>query len=286
MLTRGVLMLTEVILKEGLEPNMKVILKSLIIVILLCSSAMGKDCPELMRAAGTGDIETVKKLIIAGCDINAKKSDGWTALMYGAGNGYTDIVKLLIDSGADVNAKRSTGKTALSYAKDKGDTQVIDILLKAGAEDNYVAAAGNGDPCPDITLPDVKTGKAISLRELIKGKVTVIIYIQTNSSACTKQLEILKNMLDDFPELNVIAISIDSGRLTKIQKYIDDYKFPFTFLHDPGLTTIELFGFSSTYAIAAIDKSGIIIRTMTPFSGGLRRNSNFVKILQKALTEK
>lgn len=73
-----------------------------------------------------GDIETVKKLIKRGEDIN-EKSNGMTPVMYAAKFNRTDILKLLISQGADLKAKSDKGMTALKYAELHGakDAKVI-----------------------------------------------------------------------------------------------------------------------------------------------------------------
>ena len=63
-----------------------------------------------------GDIETVKKLITLGADVN-KKSNGMTPAMYAAKFNRTDILKLLIAKGAKLKIKSDKGMTAKKYAE-------------------------------------------------------------------------------------------------------------------------------------------------------------------------
>ena len=124
---------------------------------------------------------------------------------------------------------------------------------------NALEEAGIGDPCPKITLNDVKTGQEASVNEISMDKVTVIVLMQTSSAASTKYLDQLKSILSIEPDLNVIAISVDAGSTAMILKYIEHYKFPFKFLQDPGFTTPEKFGFSYTPRIIFLDRIGKII---------------------------
>lgn len=133
-----------------------------------------------------------------------------------------------------------------------------------------MAAEGDvevGDPIPKVILNNVKTNQASTLSEISKGKITVIVYMQTSCAACRKELEAIKNMLNFCPDLNVIAISVDAGSPARILKYVEHYQFPFTFLHDPGFTTPEMFGFSYTPATVVIGKDGKILL----LKGGFRR---------------
>jgi ankyrin repeat protein len=63
-----------------------------------------------------GDIDTVKKLIELGQDVN-KKSNGLTPAMYAAKYNRLDILKLLVDKGAKLNVKSAKGMTAQKYAE-------------------------------------------------------------------------------------------------------------------------------------------------------------------------
>ncbi|MDG5492833.1 ankyrin repeat domain-containing protein [Psychroserpens sp. SPM9] len=63
-----------------------------------------------------GDIETVKKLIDLGRDVN-KKSNGLTPAMYAAKYNRLDILKLLVEKGAKLDLKSTKGLTAQKYAE-------------------------------------------------------------------------------------------------------------------------------------------------------------------------
>ena len=55
----------------------------------------------LIVASARGDLFDMKLLVAAGCDVNAKATDGSTALMEAASVGYLDCVKFLIENKAD-----------------------------------------------------------------------------------------------------------------------------------------------------------------------------------------
>jgi ankyrin repeat protein len=77
-----------------------------------------------------GDIETVRKLIIRGEDVN-EKSNGMTPVMYAAKFNRTDILNLLISQGADLKAKSDKGLTAAKYAELHGATDAVKIIEEA-----------------------------------------------------------------------------------------------------------------------------------------------------------
>ncbi|WP_346882714.1 ankyrin repeat domain-containing protein [uncultured Algibacter sp.] len=77
-----------------------------------------------------GDIETVKKLIDRGADIN-EKSNGMTPVMYAAKFNRTEILNLLISKGAKLKVKSQKGMTALKYAEIHGAKDAAVILKEA-----------------------------------------------------------------------------------------------------------------------------------------------------------
>ncbi|OEK09064.1 hypothetical protein A8C32_14350 [Flavivirga aquatica] len=77
-----------------------------------------------------GDIETVKKLIARGADVN-EKSNGMTPAMYAAKFNRTEILKLLISKGANLKTRSNKKMTAAQYAKLHGATDAIVIIKEA-----------------------------------------------------------------------------------------------------------------------------------------------------------
>ncbi len=61
--------------------------------------------------------------------------NGVTALMRATIEGHTETVKALIDAGVDVNARNNTGGTALMVAVREGHAEVVKILKQAGARE-------------------------------------------------------------------------------------------------------------------------------------------------------
>ena len=89
----------------------------------------------LMSATRFNDkTDSVKELLAAGADINAKNRDGITALMNAAREGKTDIVNELLAAGAKVNEKDNNGKSALTFATQHDHSDIVKLLLAAGAK--------------------------------------------------------------------------------------------------------------------------------------------------------
>jgi hypothetical protein len=87
-------------------------------------------------------VNSVRRLLDLGADVNAVDPAGRTPLLYAAGSDLVpvDVAKLLVERGANVNAKVQhpnavdTGWTALDVARLRGSTPIVELLVKAGAK--------------------------------------------------------------------------------------------------------------------------------------------------------
>ncbi|QLG44328.1 ankyrin repeat domain-containing protein [Costertonia aggregata] len=85
------------------------------------------DISSFCKAIMKGDIETVKKLIELGEDVN-KKSLGMTPAIFAARYNKAEILELLIENGADTKIKCDKGYTAKKHAKISGAEDALSIL--------------------------------------------------------------------------------------------------------------------------------------------------------------
>ncbi len=100
-----------------------------------------KGYDALFYAIEYGQLETVKSLIGKGANIESKDLTGLTPLVYAVlYDRNIDIIKLLIKSGANLNAKTSEGETALNMLLSlKSD--IVDDLMKTGNVNLWVPDA-------------------------------------------------------------------------------------------------------------------------------------------------
>lgn len=91
------------------------------------------DINSFCKAIIQGDIETVKRLIELGEDVN-KKSLGKTPAIFAARYNKTEILKLLIANGADLKIKCDKGYNAKKHAElsnAKEALEIINVSLKS-----------------------------------------------------------------------------------------------------------------------------------------------------------
>lgn len=81
-----------------------------------------------MRAAASGDIETVRRFIDDGVEINGQSPNGTTALMAAIKNGRSDVACELLELGADLAICDQDGLNAVQWAQKKGLTPFLTVL--------------------------------------------------------------------------------------------------------------------------------------------------------------
>jgi ankyrin repeat protein/L-ascorbate metabolism protein UlaG (beta-lactamase superfamily) len=93
-----------------------------------------KSAESLNQAAATGDLARVKKLIVAGANVNDKNNDSRTPLHLAAGLGSREVVELLLSRGADVKAQDKYEWTPLHVAIRANRIDIVELLLQKGAD--------------------------------------------------------------------------------------------------------------------------------------------------------
>ncbi len=120
--------------------NHSLILVILIVLLYISVGARANAQNEdLINAAANGHLSRVEALLIAGTDVNAKNSEGQTALFWALTTQTErqfDIVKILISAGADVNTEGRQGQTALIRFSGEGHFDFVQMLLSKGANVN------------------------------------------------------------------------------------------------------------------------------------------------------
>jgi hypothetical protein len=102
----------------------------------------GGQTPDPIGITTEEHLKTAEYLINEGVEVNAKTSDGNTALMLAARLNKRDLIELLLSKGAEVNAVNQQGQTALIAASMKGQAEAVCPLLTSGADINVKDSFG------------------------------------------------------------------------------------------------------------------------------------------------
>ncbi|MFA5999031.1 MAG: ankyrin repeat domain-containing protein [Candidatus Babeliales bacterium] len=149
-------------------------MKKIILSVLMIYSSLSWCNIEqsLSDALQRNDIESAKKLIVDGADVNVRDSQGNSLLHYAAFFGKVQIVKLLLAAHADVQARNKKGSSSLHMATvscvgksfDDEHLESIQLLVAAGAH-KYVK---NGKRITPIALAWRNCPSAAVLMSLVE----------------------------------------------------------------------------------------------------------------------
>jgi ankyrin repeat protein len=132
------------------------------------AATVGTTDSRLVDAAKNQDAKAVRTLLNQKVDVNARSSDGSTALLWLAHWNDLDTAQLVLKAGADANAANDFRMTPLSQACTNASAEFVQLLLKSGANPNLAVATGE---TPLMTC--AKTGNADAVRALIESDATV-----------------------------------------------------------------------------------------------------------------
>ena len=149
-------------------------------------------------AAGGRRREVIQAIARAGANLNAKDSEGRTALIWAAIGSYADSVTALIEVGADLDAKDADGNTALMVAKDRKFEKLVNLLRSAGASEEGIE---------DIALLQAaKQGNIEEVQSLIKAGADVNHRLHTTAlcnAATNGHYEIVRMLIDADADVNL-----------------------------------------------------------------------------------
>lgn len=109
-----------------------------------------ENCPSLECAIRHGEINSAKRLLAEGADLNDSLvyNPDWPLLMYAISEGEFEIATLLINNGADVNQELETGLNALHRlsSKEPRDEEFLSLfttLIDNEAKINHATKTGD-----------------------------------------------------------------------------------------------------------------------------------------------
>ena len=135
------------LLARGADPNARMASSTETRTIFTHQWLYEAGATPFLRAAQSGDVALLRRLLAHGADPSIPTANGTTPLMVASGIGWVegvthewseedtlDTVRLLLDLGADVNAADADGRTALHGAAHKGRNGVVRLLAGHGAD--------------------------------------------------------------------------------------------------------------------------------------------------------
>jgi ankyrin repeat protein len=149
----------------------------------------------LDRAVLNGNRDMVQVLLWAKADVNARASDGETALMMIGDDTTAEIIWDLINNGAKVNLRDNDGDTALISVAEIDNVEALKVLLDAGAKVNQT----NNDGQTALMIA-AENGRVHSVRALIlagadvntrdkEGKTALMYAKESDESAIVRLLK-------------------------------------------------------------------------------------------------
>jgi ankyrin repeat protein len=132
-------------------------------LLALACGLTGLADSRLVDAAKKQDATAVRTIVKQKTDVNARSSDGSTALLWVAHWNDTETAEALLAAGADPNVANDFGMTPLSEACINAGAPLVRLLLKNGAKPNTAIATGE---TPLMTC--ARSGSADAVRMLLE----------------------------------------------------------------------------------------------------------------------
>jgi len=102
--------------------------------------------------------------------------------------------------------------------------------------------------------PSLKDNKD-EVVKLKKGKPTVVNFWSTRCKPCIEEIDLLNSLVDNFPNVNFLAITSDSSYM--VNSFLKKIKFKYSVI--PNIRNIEIdYKVSANPTHIFIDKNGII----------------------------
>lgn len=138
--------------------------------------------PLMLVIRRFGDVQTIRKILGMGADVNARDKDGWTALFdaVSAPNNSIEITNLLIEAGAKLDAKTDNGSTALFWTV---NPEIARLLQRSGAS---LDARNTSGDTPLMMATDY--GREPMIRYLIESGAKLDIQNKEGETALLKAL--------------------------------------------------------------------------------------------------
>jgi hypothetical protein len=151
------------------------------------------------------------------------------------------------------------------------------------------AALQSGQPLPGDLVVQTLDGMDANLADLVKGKKSIIVFFNTVCRVCLKEM---KWLLDTYPDLNKVFVSIDMGGADMVRAWQGRIASSInlegeTVLLDSEFTVPRQFGFSATPSSVLVDAQGLYVKGLNGFDDyGMKYINGFMKPKPKPMPKK
>ena len=122
----------------------------------------------LVRAAGAGDVDGVRRSLPAGADVDERGEHERTAVTAAALGEHPEVVRLLVEAGADVDAQDDDRDNALLVCGVTGNVEVLREVLRARPDLTRTNRYGG-----TALIPACERGHVEVVRELLGTDIAV-----------------------------------------------------------------------------------------------------------------
>jgi uncharacterized protein len=139
-------------------------------LLFLAAHALPASAQEQawFAAAERGDLPSLQRLAAAGQTIDARNSQGQTALLVATHRNHIGIAQWLISQGANVNAQDAISDSPYLLAGARGRLEILRLTLAAGADLRSTNRYGG-----TALIPAAHYGHVEVVREMLRTKVDV-----------------------------------------------------------------------------------------------------------------
>ena len=185
---------------------------------------------QLIQATEHKDVDTIKRLIEKGVDINTQDSKMRTSTMIATYNNDIETAKILIDAGADVNIQDDMKNNPFLYAGAEGYLEILKLTIKAGADPTITNRYGG-----TALIPASEHGYVDVIKELLSK--TDIDINHVNDLGWTAMLEAIILNNGDGKQQQTVQLLIDHGADVNIPD--KDNVTPLQHAREKGFKEIE-----------------------------------------------
>lgn len=221
----------------------------------------------LTLAAESGDLESVKKLLDIGVNVNQRDRSGTTALMRASRKGNLAAVNTLLASGADFNQVDNQGKSALEFAFKGNHWRVVKALLDKGVDPDKQM----GMECRETLLMRASSLGCLEMvgvlldSDVDRDQADLFGQTALMHAALKNQVEVAKLLLERGADMNkvhsygrtALMLATERGYLEMVQVLLNSASVDVNAMDQGGNTALAIaFVKRNLEMISALLKSG------------------------------